>query len=478
LLASFIERGDDPIFSLKSMAMKTKVFFLFSLAVYLIYGLNGYSQFEVKSTGTTSATNTFLTKNGNSDTSMLIRDDGRIGIGTTAPTQKLEVNGIIYSKTGGFKCPDGTMITTAPTSYAKVFTVAISGGDFTSIQSAILACAGAGKNNTYLVRVMPGIYNEPSVICKKYVDLSGSGKYSCTINGTVTGADSCVIENLNILNGILCNGTSPFIINNIITRKDSPYAIGIDISNFGNPWIKENEIVDCNGYGIYCNGIDSASWITSNKILRNSAGGIRCQNSSPRISNNLIDFNSNYGIYLAGASSFLPCNPTIDDNVISHTTNSSNTGIGISISFYSEPRIISNDIYLNDCGIEIDPPAQPSILSNNINYNTLAGIRCQSNGFTKRVVIIGNHIHSNTGPPIPGLNSAGIWIGSGNPVITQNNISQNRRSGSSFPDIDYAGCSNPFYPMISLNVYDYILRSGTSASGNYNVTSAGAIIQP
>jgi hypothetical protein len=462
------------------MAMNTKVFFVLGLAVMLVFSQNGYSQLEVKGTGTTSATSTFITKNGNSDTSMLIRDDGRIGIGTTSPTQKLEVNGIIYSKTGGFKCPDGTMITTAPTSYAKVFTVAISGGDFTSIQSAILACGGAGKNNPYLVRVMPGIYNDPLVNCKKYVDMSGSGKYSCTINGTVVGADSCIIENFNILNGIVCTGTSPFIINNIITRKDSPFAVGIDISNFGNPWIKENEIVDCNGYGIYCNGIDSAAWITTNKILRNSAGGIRCQNSSPRISNNLIDFNGNYGIYLIGATSFLPSNPTIDDNVIGHTTNPTNTGIGISISSHSESRIISNDIYLNDCGIEIDNPAQPSILSNNINYNNLAGIRCQSQGLTKRVVIMGNHIHSNTGMVPMGLTTAGVWIGYGsNPVITQNNISQNRRSGGA-PDIDYSACSSgSIYPMISLNVYDFILRSSPiTASGNYNVTSSGAAILP
>ena len=70
--------------------MNTKAVFVFAMAIMLIFSLNGYSQLEVKGTGTTSVTNTFITKNGNSDTSMLIRDDGRVGIGTTTPTQKLK----------------------------------------------------------------------------------------------------------------------------------------------------------------------------------------------------------------------------------------------------------------------------------------------------------------------------------------------------------------------------------------------------
>ncbi|KAA0003868.1 MAG: hypothetical protein FE048_00680 [Thermoplasmata archaeon] len=38
---------------------------------------------------------------------------GNVGIGTTNPNSKLEVNGVIHSTTGGFKFPDGTVQTTA-----------------------------------------------------------------------------------------------------------------------------------------------------------------------------------------------------------------------------------------------------------------------------------------------------------------------------------------------------------------------------
>ena len=44
-----------------------------------------HSQVEVKGSGNTSSTNTFITKNSDNDTSLLIRDDGNIGIGITTP---------------------------------------------------------------------------------------------------------------------------------------------------------------------------------------------------------------------------------------------------------------------------------------------------------------------------------------------------------------------------------------------------------
>jgi hypothetical protein len=456
--------------------MNPKELFFLVVTGFFLAGSEVYSQVEIKGSGITGATNTLITKNNNSDTSVLVRDDGRVGIGTTSPTQKLEVKGMIYSTTGGFKCPDGTILTTAPTNYARVFTVAMSGGDFTSIQAAINACGSPSPANKYLVRVMPGFYTDLMVNCQKFVDLRGSGKYSCTIAGTVNGADTCIISDFTIMRGIVCNTTSPIIHSNLITRTDGPSAVGINVSNMGHPWIYGNEILDCTGYGIICTGQKSDAMITGNKILRNGAGGIQCMHSSPSIQNNEIDSNANYGIYLMGSES-TPSSPTISDNLIGHSTNQTTTGIGISISMSGEAYIYANKIYQNDCGIEIDPPAQPNILSNEINYNNIAGIRCYSSGAIKRVVIMGNHIHSNTGSSGP--NAAGVWVMNCNPRITHNNISLNRRPGlgNNFPDIDYSGCFNS-YPMISLNVFDYIQKSATPASGNYNVTSAGATIAP
>jgi hypothetical protein len=354
-------------------------------------------------------------------------------------------NTITFSATGGV-------------SYAGVWTVAQSGGNFTTISAALTACVNPGYNNRYLIRVMPGNYAE-SFTCSSFVRLQGAGKYVCRIEGTVTGADSCTIDGFQITQGIVCAGTSPTITHNIITSDGT----GITITPNGIPWIKENEIVDCKGYGIHCNGFGTDAWIIANKIERNggggSGGGIRCTNSSPTISNNQILENEDYGIYLIGALG-LPAEPTIDDNVIGRTQ-LPGSGIGIYMTGYAEPRIIANDIWINYTGIEILTTTQPSILSNNINYNNGYGIRCMSSGASKPVVIKGNHIHSNT--------VAGVYVGNFSPLITHNNVINNPGT-----DIQYTGPT--FFPVISYNIYDNL--TGAGGVGQYNSTTLGLPIGP
>lgn len=342
--------------------------------------------------------------------------------------------------------------------YAQVFTVAQTGGDFTSISAAIGACVAPGVYNRYLIRVMPGTYME-NVMCQQYVRLQGSGKYTCHINGTVTAADSCTIEGFYIDGGIICQNTSPTIMENIITNKAGN---GINVFPPANPWIMQNEIVDCEGWGIHCNGWDAYAWIIGNKILRNNLGGIRCTNSSPTISNNMILENHHYGIFLFGALG-APAEPTIDDNQIGQTDPDMN-GVGIYMISYCEPRIMSNDIYCNYTGIEIHPSTQPAVQANNINYNHGYGVRNYSNGASKRVSIKDNMIHSNT--------IVGLEVQNSNPIVTHNNINLNPGG----VDVQYQG---PMVPMLSFNVFDNrVMIGGFPATGMYNVTSGGLAIIP
>ena len=50
-------------------------------------------------TGTTSSTTALLVENANASASMAVLDDGNVGIGTTSPSAKLDVNGSIYPTT-------------------------------------------------------------------------------------------------------------------------------------------------------------------------------------------------------------------------------------------------------------------------------------------------------------------------------------------------------------------------------------------
>ena len=73
------------------------------------YGTNSSSQSQVN----------FNLANGNTDnpdaTVMSLQASGNVGIGTTNPTQKLEVAGQVFSNSGGFRFPDNTVQTTATT---------------------------------------------------------------------------------------------------------------------------------------------------------------------------------------------------------------------------------------------------------------------------------------------------------------------------------------------------------------------------
>ncbi len=53
-----------------------------------------------------------LINTGNATNGLIIQN-GNVGIGTVSPSQKLSVNGIIQSMSGGIKFPDGTVQTTA-----------------------------------------------------------------------------------------------------------------------------------------------------------------------------------------------------------------------------------------------------------------------------------------------------------------------------------------------------------------------------
>jgi hypothetical protein len=351
-----------------------------------------------------------------------------------------------------------SIVFSASVSYAQVFIVAQSGGNFTTIGQALSACFGPSSSNTYLIRVMPGTYSE-SVVCSSFVRLQGAGKYASYITGSVTGADSCIIDGFNVGGGIVCPGTAPTITHNIITTS---VGDGIWITGGGTPWIKENEIIDCDGWGIHCDGWGTDAWIIANKIERNGGGGmgggIRCTDSSPTISNNQILQNEDYGIYLIGGIG-TPSEPTIDDNIIGRTQ-PPGAGVGIYMINYAEPRILANDIWINYTGIEIHAQSQPSIMANNLGYNSAYGIRCYSSGSSKPVVIRGNHIHSH--------GTAGLDIVSSSPIVTHNNIHSNP-----LVDIQYDPASAP---VISLNVFDVVAGAGTA--GLYNVTTLGLAIAP
>jgi hypothetical protein len=72
---------------------------------------------------------------------------GNVGIGTTAPSQKLTVAGTIQSTSGGFKFPDGTTLTSATTQTGLTTSLSYTGSTTTQIVKATQNQAGVASFN-------------------------------------------------------------------------------------------------------------------------------------------------------------------------------------------------------------------------------------------------------------------------------------------------------------------------------------------
>ena len=78
---------------------------------------------------------------------------------------------------------------------AHVLWVASAGGNFTSVNAALLSITDNSAANRYLIKVAPGTYTETSaVVLKDYVDLEGSGEGTTTITCACGGDISPVVD--------------------------------------------------------------------------------------------------------------------------------------------------------------------------------------------------------------------------------------------------------------------------------------------
>lgn len=140
---------------------------------------------------------------------MFFDGTGKVGIGTLTPSESLEVAGLIYSNSGGFKFPDGTIQITAAT-----------GGDNLGDHSASQAL----NMNSNPISNLNDPSNPQDAATKNYVDAYFDGDSSST-NELITGA---------ILNG------------NDLEITDSGGTFSVDLSsiagqdNLGNHIASQN----------------------------------------------------------------------------------------------------------------------------------------------------------------------------------------------------------------------------------------------
>ena len=216
--------------------------------------------------------------------------------------------------------------------YANVVVVAKSGGDHTSIQTALDSITDASDANRYLIWVAPGTYAE-RVTMKQYVDIEGAGELLTKItytgsdqaatSGTVLGADNAELRFLTVEN----TGGNTYAIA-IASVSVSPRLTHVTAAATGGFW----------NFGI---GVASSSSIMTNVTATASGGthshGISSSFSSPTMTNVTASAsgatNTNYGIHNVTGSA-----PTMTNVTASGTGGDDSRGV---INAASSPTMIN-----------------------------------------------------------------------------------------------------------------------------------------
>jgi parallel beta-helix repeat protein len=193
-------------------------------------------------------------------------------------------------------------------------------------------------------------YISYNIISGNSADSSGGGGIFCSGNSNAEIVYNAITENRDWQGGgILCVGSCPVIIGNIISGNSGS---GICCDG-ASPTISDNNIhhnTAGSGAGIVCYW-DSSPSISRNEISQNLApytysqgGGIYCYQSSPRIDSNWIT--ENVATYAGGGIYCRESNSTITNNTISANT-SGDRGGGIVCTHESNDTISHNTISLN-----------------------------------------------------------------------------------------------------------------------------------
>jgi hypothetical protein len=265
--------------------------------------------------------------------------------------------------------------------YANIVVVAMSGGDFTDLQSAINSITDASPTNKYLIKIMPGTFvNNNLTALRADVDIEGSGKTATklVISKSFTGD--------NLINVAIKDLT----IEATLTSSGLSYDKMVFNCNFGALYI-ENVNIYITAHGsveaIQSGGVDSSLNISNSliKFIPPNDGsyqyyeGIRASGNLT-LSNVVMDINA--GTIGAGTAIF---------------ANNGNGGLNVD----------NSDIYASSVGIDtggltgyIGKIINSKIVGNGQNSGYGAYAICNANNAPNNIAIINSQLGPGTVFPI------------------------------------------------------------------------------
>lgn len=255
--------------------------------------------------------------------------------------------------------------------------------------------------------------------------------------------------------GILCDSSSPTIMQNVITENICRWGgSGISCYHAADPVIRENRI-SCNnagwGGGIACDS--SSPTIIENLITDNlgafGGGGIFCVRSSPTISNNVIANNRTEMAIGGGGICCFGSYPTISGNRIArNNTASYGGGIYCQSSFIFNNLIVDNVASEDGGGICCNGAA---LCNNTVAYNFASG---KGGG----VCCMGSSPHLYNNIIVSNIDGEGIACDpSASPWIHHNDVWNNA-------DGNFAGCP----PHVGDTTWG-VNRNGTACDSCHNI---------
>ena len=190
----------------------------------------------------------------------------------------------------------------------NIVTVAEANGDFTDPVAAMASITDADIDNRYLLVIAPGVYPLASqLVMKEYVDISGSGRNSTKLSGSISSV------NVDSAAGLVVGANHASLRELSLENKNgaSTNSIGIYVGSVTDLQLSDLNITVSGGstqYGVY--NTTSSSPTLSDIGITVSDGhpqyGVRNDSSSPNLSNMSITVSGGgiqYGVYNGNSSS-------------------------------------------------------------------------------------------------------------------------------------------------------------------------------
>ncbi|MFZ4855764.1 MAG: hypothetical protein ACOYL3_05150 [Desulfuromonadaceae bacterium] len=124
--------------------------------------------------------------------------------------------------------------------YGQVLVVAKSGGNYTSLTTAMASITDASATKPYLIKVMPGVYDlgGASLQLKPYVDLEGGGMNNTIITSSVLNGDneSCVTGTVMMANNSMISRIK------VVNVRPNGSDTGVDALVFNNVTARAEDV--------------------------------------------------------------------------------------------------------------------------------------------------------------------------------------------------------------------------------------------